>query len=200
VAANAACGAGLGPGRLTQVVGIVKAYTTRVGRGPFPTELTDEIGNRLQEKGAEFGSTTGRRRRCGWLDVVLLQNAVRLNGVTGIAITKLDVLDGLDSLKICTGYECGGKLLCGFPASLRVLETCRPVYETWPGWQEDISKVRSYRKLPKNARRYLARIEELTQTPIDIVSVGPDRAQTLVLRNPFGPRRKARKAATAKRR
>jgi adenylosuccinate synthase len=185
VAANACCGAGLGPKRLTHVIGIVKAYTTRVGRGPFLTELTDEIGNRLQEKGAEFGATTGRRRRCGWLDAVLLRNAVRLNGVTGLAITKLDVLDGLEHLKICTEYESAGRPVADFPASLKVLEQCRPVYETLPGWPEDISGIRSFRRLPKNVKSYLSRIEELTGTPIDIVSVGPDRDQTIVLRNPY---------------
>jgi adenylosuccinate synthase len=191
VSANACCGAGLGLKRLTQVVGIVKAYTTRVGRGPFPTELTDAIGNRLQERGAEFGSTTGRRRRCGWLDAVLLRNAVRLNGVTGLAITKLDVLDGLESLNICTGYEVEGKPLATVPASLKVLEQCRPVYETLPGWPDEISGITSYRRLPKNVKRYLTRIEELTETPIDIVSVGPDRDQTIILRNPYQPKRTA---------
>jgi adenylosuccinate synthase len=199
VAANACCGVGMGPKEITDVVGIVKAYTTRVGRGPFITELTDEIGNRLQEKGAEFGATTGRRRRCGWLDVVLLRNAVRLNGVTGLAITKLDVLDGLASLKICTGYEYRGTTLNDFPASLKVLDECRPVYETLPGWPEDISGVTSYRRLPKNVRSYLDRIAELTETPIDIVSVGPDRDQTMVLRNPYLKKRTTR-AAPARRR
>ncbi len=200
LAANACCGAGLGPKRLTHVIGIVKAYTTRVGRGPFLTELTDEIGNRLQEKGAEFGSTTGRRRRCGWLDAVLLRNAVRLNGVTGLAITKLDVLDGLASLNICTGYEFAGRPVADFPASLKVLEQCRPVYETLPGWSEEIADIRSFRRLPKNVKRYLARIEELTGTPIDIVSVGPDRSQTIVLRNPYAPKRPGAKPLRSKRR
>ncbi len=200
VAANACCGAGLGPKRLTHVIGIVKAYTTRVGRGPFLTELVDEIGNRLQEKGAEFGATTGRRRRCGWLDAVLLRNAVRLNGVTGLAITKLDVLDGLEHLKICTGYESAGRPVADFPASLKVLEQCRPVYETLPGWPEDISGIRSFRRLPKNVKSYLGRIEELTGTPIDIVSVGPDRDQTIVLRNPYAPKRAAVKPPRSQKR
>ena len=189
----------MGPKEITDVVGIVKAYTTRVGRGPFITELTDEIGNRLQEKGAEFGSTTGRRRRCGWLDVVLLRNAVRLNGVTGLIITKLDVLDGLESLKICTGYEYRGTTLNDFPASLKVLDECRPVYETLPGWPEEISGVTSYRRLPKNVRSYLDRIAELTETPIDIVSVGPDRDQTMVLRNPYLKKRTTRTASARRR-
>ena len=145
VAANACCGAGLGPRQITDVVGIVKAYTTRVGRGPFPTELQDDIGNRLQEKGAEFGATTGRRRRCGWLDAVLLRDAVRLNGVTGLAITKLDVLDGLESINICTHYEYRGRRLDVVPAAVGVLEECRPVYETLPGWTETTSGVTELR-------------------------------------------------------
>jgi adenylosuccinate synthase len=197
LAANACCGAGLGPKRITDVIGIVKAYTTRVGKGPFPTELTDEIGNHLQEKGAEFGSTTGRRRRCGWLDAVILRNAVRLNGVSSLAITKLDVLDGLEELKICTGYEHRGRLLDAFPASLKVLEECRPVYETLPGWAETISGIRRYGRLPKNVKNYLKRIEELTGTLIEIISVGPDRDQTIVIKNPF-VRTKAEKKPAAK--
>jgi adenylosuccinate synthase len=195
VSANACCGAGLGPRQITDVIGIVKAYTTRVGKGPFPTELMDDIGSRLQEKGAEFGSTTGRRRRCGWLDAVLLRDAVRLNGLTGMAITKLDVLDGLESLNICTHYEYRGKRLDVAPAALGVMEECRPVYETLPGWTETISGIRSYARLPKNVKMYLRRIEELTSTPIDIVSIGPDRDQTIVLRNPYAPKGGTRKMA-----
>ena len=185
LAANACCGTGLGPRKITDVIGIVKAYTTRVGKGPFPTELLDEIGNRLQEKGAEFGATTGRRRRCGWLDAVILKNAVRLNGVTGLAITKLDVLDGLESLNICTHYDYQGRPLEVFPASLKVLGECRPVYETLPGWSETISGIRSFNRLPRNVKAYLRRIEELTGVPIDIISVGPDRDQTIVMKNPY---------------
>ena len=174
---------------LSTVIGIVKAYTTRVGKGPFPTELLDEIGNRLQDKGAEFGATTGRRRRCGWLDAVLLRDAVRLNGLTGLAITKLDVLDGLESLNICTHYEYRGKRVDVVPAAVGVLEECRPVYETLEGWPENITGIRSYARLPRNVKAYLRRIEELTATPIDIVSIGPDRDQTIVLRNPYAPKR-----------
>jgi adenylosuccinate synthase len=185
LAGNACCGSGVGPKQLNDVIGIVKAYTTRVGQGPFPSELFDDIGDKIQEKGAEFGATTGRRRRCGWLDTVILKNAVRLNGLTGLAITKLDVLDGLESIKICTGYEHGGETLEEFPASLKVLENCRPIYETLPGWPEDISGIRNYKELPDNVKSYLNRITELSQTPIDIISVGPDRDQTIVLRNPF---------------
>lgn len=185
VSANACCGAGVGPKEITGVLGIVKAYTTRVGEGPFPTELFDEIGDRIQEKGVEFGATTGRKRRCGWLDTVLLRNAVRLNGLTGIVITKLDVLGGLSSLNICTDYECRGTAINDFPASLKVLAACKPVYETLPGWEEDISPIRKMEDLPENAKNYLRRIEELIGVPINIVSVGPGRDETILLGNPF---------------
>ena len=182
---NACCGAGIGPGAITDVIGIVKAYTTRVGQGPFPAELFDEIGDQIQEKGAEFGATTGRRRRCGWLDTVILKNSVRLNGLTGLTITKLDVLGGLDSLKICTAYQYKGEILNDFPASLKVLDECKPVYETLPGWPEDISGSKRMDDLPANVKDYLKRIEELTETPIHIVSVGAERTQTIVCINPF---------------
>ena len=185
VSGNACCGAGIGPKEITGVIGIVKAYTTRVGRGPFPTELFDEIGDTIQKKGAEFGATTGRKRRCGWLDIVLLRNAARLNGLTGLVITKLDVLDGLESLKICTGYEYNGEIIDDFPANLKILGACKPVFETLPGWPEDISGLRKLENLPKNARRYLDRIEELLETPIDIVSVGPGREETIIVNHPF---------------
>lgn len=185
VSGNACCGAGIGPKQITGVMGIVKAYTTRVGRGPFPTELFDDVGDAIQKKGAEFGATTGRRRRCGWLDTVLLRNAARLNGLTGLVITKLDVLDGLEELKICTGYETGGETINDFPASLKILGSCKPVYEVLPGWSEDISNIRKFEDLPQNARNYLHRIEALTETPIDIVSVGPGRGETIIVNNPF---------------
>jgi adenylosuccinate synthase len=185
IAGNACCGAGIGPARISDVIGIVKAYTTRVGKGPFPAELFDEVGDRIQEKGTEFGATTGRRRRCGWLDTVILRNAVRLNGLTSLAITKLDVLGGLQTLKICTGYEYKSEILNDFPASLKVLGDCQPVYETLPGWSEDISGVKKMNELPANVKNYLSRIEELTKTPIDLVSVGAERTQTIVKKNPF---------------
>jgi len=185
VSGNACCGSGIGPKEITGVIGIVKAYTTRVGMGPFPTELFDETGDIIQKKGAEFGATTGRRRRCGWLDIVLLRNSVRLNGLTSLVITKLDVLDGLQSLEICTGYEYQGEILHDFPASLKVLEDCKPVYETVPGWSEDISGVRTVDDLPQHARDYIKRIEELTETPVHIISVGPGREETIISRNPF---------------
>ncbi len=185
VAGNACCGAGVGPGAITGVLGIAKAYTTRVGRGPFPSELSDAVGDCIQEKGAEFGATTGRRRRCGWLDTVLLKNAARLNGLTGLVVTKLDVLGGLESLKICTAYEWEGKRITEFPANVKVLEQCKPVYETLPGWSRDISGAKSMKDLPDAAVGYLKRIEALTALPIHIVSVGPERRQTIVLKNPF---------------
>ncbi len=185
VSGNACCGAGVGPKAISDVVGIVKAYTTRVGAGPFTTELFDDIGDYIQEKGAEFGATTGRRRRCGWLDTVVLNNSVRLNGLTGLAITKLDVLGGLEEIKICPAYLYKGERVEAFPANLKVLESCEPLYETLPGWEEDISHLRRYDDLPTNVRGYLKRIEELTGVPVQIVSVGPGREQTIVLNNPL---------------
>ena len=185
VSGNACCGAGIGPKEITGVIGIVKAYTTRVGQGPFPAELFDETGDKIQKNGAEFGATTGRKRRCGWLDTVILRNSVRLNGLTGIAVTKLDVLGGLKSINICTGYEYGGSIIHDFPANLKVLTGCKPIYETMPGWSEDISGIRKIEDLPQNTRNYLNRIEELIKTPVDIVSVGPGREETIVINNPF---------------
>ena len=185
VSGNACCGSGIGPKEIDAVIGIVKAYTTRVGRGPFPSELFDDVGDTIQKKGAEFGATTGRRRRCGWLDTVILKNSVRLNGLTGLAITKLDIVGGLDELKICTAYEYNGTTVADFPGNLNLLAECKPVYETLPGWSEDITGIRSYADLPANTRNYLKRIEELAETPIQIVSVGPGREETMVLENPF---------------
>ncbi|MCJ7773990.1 MAG: adenylosuccinate synthase [Desulfobacterales bacterium] len=185
VAGNACNGAGVGPKDINGVIGIVKAYTTRVGAGPFPSELFDEIGDRIQEKGAEFGATTGRKRRCGWLDTVLLRNAKHLNSPTGLVITKLDVLGGLESLNICTHYEFGGKQIDEVPASLKALAECNPVYETLPGWSEEISHIRKYENLPQNTKKYLKRIEELTDVPIQMISVGPGREETIVIENPF---------------
>ena len=185
VSGNACCGSGIGPKKITDVMGIVKAYTTRVGMGPFPTELFDETGDIIQKKGVEFGATTGRKRRCGWLDTVILRNSVRLNGLTGLVITKLDVLGGLKSLEICTGYEYKGEMVQDFPASLKILGECTPVCETMPGWSQDITGIRKIEDLPQNAKNYLRRIEELTETPIHIVSVGPGRDETIIIQNPF---------------
>ena len=186
VAGNACAGAGVGPKDISGVVGVVKAYTTRVGAGPFVCELVDEIGDRLQRVGAEFGATTGRRRRCGWLDMVLLRNSRRLNGLTGLAITKLDVLTGLDEIRICTAYDCQGRIMEDFPADLNTQARCRPVYETLPGWQQDISAARCLNELPQTTRNYLDRIAALAGVPIQIVSVGPGREQTIVVAHPFG--------------
>ncbi len=185
VAGGACTGAGIGPGKLNRVLGISKAYTTRVGGGPFITEALDADGEHMQVQGAEFGSTTGRKRRTGWLDAVVLNDSVRLNGLTGFAITKLDVLTGLDPLKICVAYDLNGDRLQNVPASLSALEQCQPVYEELPGWQEDLTGKRRFEELPEEARRYLRRVEELTGIPIQIVSVGPDREETILLANPF---------------
>ncbi|QTA81167.1 Adenylosuccinate synthetase [Desulfonema limicola] len=185
VSGNACSGAGIGPKELTGVMGIVKAYTTRVGEGPFPSELFDDTGDIIQAKGAEFGATTGRKRRCGWLDTIILKNSVRLNGLTGLVITKLDVLGGLKKLEICTGYNYKGQIISDFPASLKVLGDCKPVYETLPGWSEDISGVRKFDDLPKNAKDYIKKVEELAGVPVQIVSVGPGRNETIVIENPF---------------
>ncbi|NVM57660.1 MAG: adenylosuccinate synthase, partial [Desulfobacterales bacterium] len=188
VAGNACCGAGIGPTQIHGVIGMVKAYTTRVGRGPFPTELHDEIGDSIQQRGAEFGATTGRRRRCGWLDTVVVRNAARVNSVTGLAITKLDVLSGLKTLKICTAYRCDEDRITEFPTVLKVLQACEPIYEELPGWPDDITAIQDENDLPENAGAYVKRIEELVETPVQIISVGPGRKQTIVLQNPFdGP-------------
>jgi adenylosuccinate synthase len=178
-------GAGVGPDKLHHVIGIVKAYTTRVGAGPFPTELHDETGDYMQKRGAEFGSTTGRRRRCGWLDLVAIRDSVRLNGLSSLSITKLDVLTGLEKLKICIGYDLGGQSIESTPASLNSLAQCSPIYEELPGWQEDISSVRERNRLPAETRAYLQRIEEMTEVPLSIISVGPGREQTIVVQDPF---------------
>ncbi|MBW1893733.1 MAG: adenylosuccinate synthase [Deltaproteobacteria bacterium] len=183
VSGNTTCGSGIGPKEIDGVLGIVKAYTTRVGEGPFPAELFDETGDFIQKKGVEFGATTGRKRRCGWLDMVMLRNSVRLNGLTGLVITKLDVLGELESINICTGYEFEGSVMDHFSASLKVLAGCKPVYETMPGWSEDISGIRSFDELPETTKQYLKRLEELAEVPIDIVSVGPGRDETIILNN-----------------
>ncbi|MCW2279514.1 adenylosuccinate synthase [Heliophilum fasciatum] len=181
--AGAACtGAGVGPTTISKVIGVAKAYTTRVGEGPFPTELNDAMGDRIREAGHEFGTTTGRPRRCGWLDMVILHYSVRVSGLTGIALTKLDVLDQLPTIKICVGYKFRDQVIDSFPASLEDLAECEPVYEELPGWMADTTGCRSMADLPENARRYVERVEELAGCPVDILAVGPDRAQTIVLR------------------
>lgn len=185
VAGNACCGSGVGPSRIDEVVGVVKAYTTRVGGGPFVSELLDETGERLQRIGGEFGATTGRPRRCGWLDMVVVRNAVRLNGLSGLAVTKLDVLSGLPTLKIAVGYQCGAQQLDAIPPEIHALECCQPIYEELPGWEEDIQNIRRFSDLPGNTQRYLKRIEEIAGVPLFIVSVGPARDETIIVRHPF---------------
>ncbi|MFZ1982331.1 MAG: adenylosuccinate synthase [Smithella sp.] len=186
VSANASCGSGIGPNAITKVIGICKAYTTRVGEGPFPTELTDNIGNHMQQVGQEFGATTGRKRRCGWLDMVLVRQAVRVSGISALAITKLDVLTGLDKLKICVGYKyANDHFTHSAPASIDILSKCRPVYEEFDGWKENILDAREMNELPTNARKYLRRLEELAEAKISLVSVGAGREETLVLEDPF---------------
>jgi len=185
VAGGACCGAGIGPSKIDYVIGICKAYTTRVGGGPFPTELFDEIGNTIQQKGAEFGATTGRKRRCGWLDGIVLRDAVRLNGLDGLAITKLDVLSGINPIKICNGYEVDGNSFNYMPANIKMVERITPIYQEAPGWDEDISGARSIDELPQKARDYVKAIEDMAQVPVILVSVGPGRDQTILLKNPF---------------
>ncbi|MEQ2128792.1 adenylosuccinate synthase [Caldanaerobacter subterraneus KAk] len=183
VAGGATVGAGIGPTMIDNVIGVVKAYTTRVGKGPFPTELKDEIGDFLREKGYEYGTTTGRPRRCGWIDIVMLRYAVRVSGITSLALTKLDTLTGLEKIKICTGYKINGKIIEDFPASLEELKMCEPIYEEMEGWSENIQDVRSFEDLPLNAKKYVKRLEELVGVEFSIISVGPEREETIVLRN-----------------
>jgi len=185
IAGAAAVGTGLGPRDIHRVLGIVKAYTTRVGAGPFPTELFDETGEHLSRVGHEFGAVTGRPRRCGWFDAVALRRAVLHNSLSSLGVTKLDVLDGLDTLQICTGYRIDGEVREQPPLLPHRFSECAPVYETHPGWKEPTSGITDFAQLPENARRYLARMEQLAGVPIDIVSTGPDRAETIVLRHPF---------------
>ncbi|HQV13753.1 MAG TPA: adenylosuccinate synthase [Denitromonas sp.] len=191
VAGAAAAGAGVGPSMLHYVLGITKAYTTRVGSGPFPTELydaeskLDPVGKHLATKGNEFGSTTGRARRCGWFDAAALKRSIQINGVSGLCVTKLDVLDGVEEVKLCTGYQLNGKLSDILPVGAEETSRCVPVYETLPGWKESTVGVKDYDGLPATARAYLKRIEEVCAVPVDMISTGPDRDQTIVLRHPF---------------
>ena len=180
VAGNAAAGSGIGSQLLHRIIGITKAYTTRVGSGPFPTELEDATGQLLRERGGEFGATTGRPRRCGWQDAVVLRQSVLLNGLTDIALTKLDVLSGLKEINICVAYEQDGKRIEGFPTVSEGLAAVRPIYETVPGWDDDLSACRTWDSLPAAARSYVTRLEELAGIPVSIVSVGPDRDQTII--------------------
>ena len=187
VAGNAATGSGVGPGMLHYILGITKAYTTRVGSGPFPSELPTDagIGKHLATVGHEFGTVTGRPRRCGWFDAALMKRSVQINGVSGICLTKLDVLDGLDSLQLCTGYRIGDKVVDIFPVGAEDAARCEPIYEEMPGWKESTVGAKSLDVLPANARAYINRIEQLVGVPIDMISTGPDREETIVLRHPF---------------
>jgi adenylosuccinate synthase len=185
VAATACSGTGIGPKSLNGIVGIVKAYTTRVGKGPFVSELTDESGDFLQSRGKEFGATTGRKRRCGWLDLPLVKYSARVNGITDMALTKLDVLTGLNPVNLCIAYEDQGKTLESVPAKLSTLNRCTPVYEEMDGWNDDISGARTFDELPSNAQAYIKRIEEFIEVPVSIISVGPGRDETIISKNPF---------------
>jgi adenylosuccinate synthase len=185
IAGTAAGGSGMGPGAVGFVLGIAKAYTTRVGSGPFPTELEDATGQRLGERGHEFGTVTGRKRRCGWFDSVLVRQAVAVSGVTGIALTKLDVLDGFEEIAICTGYKLGDQTLDYFPAHAADQMAVEPVYETMPGWSESTAGARSWAELPAQAIKYIRRIEELIQCPVTLVSTSPERDDTILVRDPF---------------
>ncbi len=185
VAGAAAAGAGIGPQHLHYVLGVTKAYTTRVGSGPFPTELENDLGKTIATRGNEFGSTTGRPRRCGWLDIPALKRSIQINGFSGLGVTKLDVLDGLDTVQIATAYRLGGQVSELLPVGAEELESCQPVYETMPGWKESTLGVERHEQLPAAARNFLKRIEEVCGVPIDLISTGPERSHTIVRRHPF---------------
>ncbi|BCB27764.1 adenylosuccinate synthetase [Sulfurimicrobium lacus] len=191
IASNAATGCGVGPQMLHYVLGITKAYTTRVGSGPFPTELYDAVdkldadGKHMADRGHEFGATTGRARRCGWFDAAALKRSIQINGVTGLCVTKLDVMDGMETVRLCVGYKIDGTTTDILPVGAELLSRCEPIYEDMPGWNENTVGVKSYDELPAKARAYLARMEAICGVPIDIISTGPDREETIVLRHPF---------------
>jgi adenylosuccinate synthase len=183
LAGGSCLGTGVGPNKITSILGVFKAYCTRVGGGPMPTELKDKTGDLIRERAHEYGTTTGRPRRCGWFDAVASRFSNRINGFTGAAITRLDVLDALPALKICTGYKLDGKIIDYFPANASTLEKCQPVYEEMSGWQTPTSTIRKYKQLPSEARKYTARLEELTSCPVSLISVGAGREQTIPVRN-----------------
>ncbi len=185
VAGGVTIGSGVGPSKISNVVGVSKAYTTRVGDGPFATELKNEIGDRIREIGREYGTTTGRPRRVGWFDSVVVRHAKRVSGITDLSLNSIDVLTGIETLKICVAYKYNGNIIEEFPANLNTLSKCEPVYEELPGWTEDITNVRSLHELPENARHYLERVAQLTEIPLSIFSVGPDRTQTNVVRSVY---------------
>jgi len=186
VAGNVCAGAGIPPTKIDTIIGVAKAYTTRVGEGPFPTELKDEVGERIRQRGGEYGATTGRPRRCGWFDAVVVNHSVRVNGIREVALTKMDVLNDFEKIKICVGYQINGKILHQVPSNLRVWQSVKPIYEEIEGWRGEIRGAKQYRDLPLNARRYIKRIEELIQAKITMISVGSEREETIVLKNPFG--------------
>jgi len=185
LAGNACAGSGIGPTMIDSVVGIAKAYTTRVGEGPFPTELQDELGEKIREKGGEYGATTGRPRRCGWLDAVVVNHSIRVNGIREMVITKLDVLNDFDTIKICVGYRVDGKVFYHVPSNLEILKRSEPVYEELDGWKTEIKGAKDFKDLPSNAKRYIRRIEELIHTKIMMISVGSERNETISIKNPF---------------
>jgi len=185
VAGNACAGSGIGPTMINSVIGVAKAYTTRVGEGPFPTELKDELGEKLREKGGEYGATTGRPRRCGWFDAVVVKHSIRINGIKEMAMTKLDVLNDFERIKICVGYRLDGKVCHHVPSSLEMLKQCEPVYEELDGWRSEIKGARNFLDLPPNAQRYIRRIEELIHTKVTMISVGSERNETIEVTNPF---------------
>jgi adenylosuccinate synthase len=185
VAGGACTGAGVSPIKINSIIGVVKAYTTRVGGGPFPTEIKDELVEYIRQKGGEYGATTGRPRRCGWLDLVGLRHSVRVNGFTGLVITKLDILDGIDKLKICVGYKYGSRILEEFPKELEILENCTPVYEELPGWKESTRGIKNYENLPDNAKKYLQLIEDSLKIKIQIISTGQKRDEIIVKESPL---------------
>lgn len=184
-AGGACTGSGIGPSKIDRVIGVVKGYTTRVGEGPFPSELLTEVGEAIRIRGREYGATTGRPRRCGWFDAVGVKYAVKINGMDSLAITKLDVLNDLEKIKICIGYEYNGEKISEFPRSLKILRECKPIYEELPGWLEEISDIRHYDNLPVQVKDYLTRISELTEAKIGLISVGPHREQTILLNSFF---------------
>jgi adenylosuccinate synthase len=188
LAGNACAGSGVGPTMIRAVIGVAKAYTTRVGEGPFPTELQDEWGERIRERGGEYGATTGRPRRCGWFDAVVVNHSIRVNGVREIVMTKLDVLNDFDTIKVCVGYRAEGKIFHQVPSNLEKLKHSEPVYEELEGWKTEIKGARNFRDLPPNARRYIRRIEALIHTRISMISVGGERDETVGVRNPFPKR------------
>lgn len=185
VAGAAATGSGVGPQTLHYVLGITKAYTTRVGSGPFPTELDDDIGKYLAERGHEFGATTGRARRCGWFDAAALKRSIQINGVSGLCVTKLDVMDGMETLQVCVGYKLDGEFSELLPVGAELLAECEPIYEELPGWKDSTVGIQQFAQLPENARAYLRRIESICDVPVDVISTGPDRDETIVMRHPF---------------